>query len=68
MAVSKPDFARTKEIVEKIVKDIKNDIGIDVSIGLSYSKVLAKLANDKAKNLQKLNIDKKTYKTTICCA
>ena len=51
-----------EEIVEKIVKDIKNEIGIDVSVGLSYSKVLAKLANDKAKALQKIKIDKKTYK------
>ena len=42
-----------EEITEKIVKDIKEKIGIDVSVGLSYSKVLAKLANDKAKNLQK---------------
>ena len=51
-----------EELVEKIVKDIKNEIGIDVSVGLSYSKVLAKLANDKAKALQKIKIDKKTYK------
>ena len=51
-----------EEIVEKIVKDIKDEIGIDVSVGLSYSKTLAKLANDKAKNLQKIKIDKKTYK------
>ena len=51
-----------EEITEKIVKDIKNEIGIDVSVGLSYSKVLAKLANDKAKALQKIKIDKKTYK------
>ena len=51
-----------EEIIEKIVKDIKDEIGIDVSIGLSYSKVLSKLANDKAKNLQKLKIDRKTYK------
>lgn len=51
-----------EEIVEKIVKDIKSEIGIDVSVGLSYSKVLAKLANDKAKALQKIKIDKKTYK------
>ena len=51
-----------EEITEKIVKDIKEKIGIDVSVGLSYSKVLAKLANDKAKNLQKIKIDKKTYK------
>ncbi len=51
-----------EQIIEKIVSDIKDEIGIDVSIGLSYSKVLAKLANDKAKNLQKIKIDKKTYK------
>ncbi len=51
-----------EELVEKIVKDIKNEVGIDVSVGLSYSKVLAKLANDKAKALQKIKIDKKTYK------
>ena len=51
-----------EEIVEKIVKDIKSEIGIDVSVGLSYSKVLAKLANNKAKALQKIKIDKKTYK------
>ena len=51
-----------EEITEKIVKEIKEEIGIDVSVGLSYSKVLAKLANDKAKNLQKTMPDKKTYK------
>jgi len=51
-----------EEIIERIVKEIKDEIGIDVSVGLSYSKVLAKLANDKAKNLQKIKIDKKTYK------
>lgn len=51
-----------EEIAAKIVKEIKDEIGIDVSVGLSYSKVLAKLANDKAKNLQKIKIDKKTYK------
>ncbi|MBR1616819.1 hypothetical protein IJ670_01570 [bacterium] len=51
-----------EELCEKIIKDIKNDIGIDVSVGLSYSKVLAKLANDKAKNLQKNGIDQKSYK------
>lgn len=50
------------ELIEKIVADIKEEVGIDVSIGLSYSKVLAKLACDKAKNLQKKGIDKKTYK------
>ena len=51
-----------EEITERIVKEIKEEIGIDVSVGLSYSKVLAKLANDKAKKLQKNKIDKKTYK------
>lgn len=51
-----------EEIIERIVKEIKEEIGIDVSVGLSYSKVLAKLANDKAKKLQKNKIDKKTYK------
>ena len=51
-----------EEITERIVKEIKEEIGIDVSVGLSYSKVLAKLANDKAKKLQKIKIDKKTYK------
>ena len=40
------------ELIEKIVSDIKYDIGIDVSIGLSYSKVLAKLACEKSKNIQ----------------
>lgn len=51
-----------EDITERIVKEVKEDIGIDVSVGLSYSKVLAKLANDKAKNLQKTLPDKKTYK------
>ncbi len=51
-----------EEIIERIVKDIKDEIGIDVSVGMSYSKVLAKLANDKAKALQKTLPDKKTYK------
>ena len=51
-----------EEIIEKIVIDIKNEIGIDVSVGMSYSKVLAKLANDKAKTLQKTNPEMKTYK------
>ncbi|MBQ8634615.1 hypothetical protein IJ425_00495 [bacterium] len=51
-----------EEIAQRIVQEIKDEIGIDVSVGLSYSKVLAKLANDKAKNLQKIKIDKKTYK------
>lgn len=51
-----------EEIAQRIVKEIKEEVGIDVSVGLSYSKVLAKLANDKAKKLQKNKIDKKTYK------
>ena len=51
-----------EEICERIVQQIKDEVGIDVSVGLSYSKVLAKLANDKAKKLQKIKIDKKTYK------
>lgn len=51
-----------EEITQRIVREIKDEIGIDVSVGLSYSKVLAKLANDKAKKLQKNKIDKKTYK------
>lgn len=50
-----------EELVKKIVYDIKNEVGIDVSVGLSYSKVLAKLANDKSKNIQKTLPDKKTY-------
>ena len=50
-----------EEIIKRIVDEIKEEIGIDVSVGLSYSKVLAKLANDKAKTLQKNKIDKKTY-------
>ncbi len=49
------------EIAQKIVFDIKNEIGIDVSVGLSYSKVLAKLASDKSKNIQKINPELKTY-------
>ncbi len=51
-----------EKICERIIKEIKDEIGIDVSVGLSYSKVLAKLANDKAKDLQKIKIDKKNYK------
>ena len=51
-----------EEITERIVSEIKEEIGIDVSVGLSYSKVLAKLANDKAKNLQKTLPNQKTYK------
>lgn len=50
-----------QQIVKKIVKEVKNEVGIDVSIGLSYSKVLAKLASDKSKNLQKLGSSEKTY-------
>lgn len=50
-----------EDIIKKIVADIKNEIGIDVSVGLSYSKVLAKLANDKSKNLQKTMPELKTY-------
>ena len=51
-----------EEIIEKIRLDIKNDIGIDVSIGLSYSKTLAKLACEKAKELNKKNPQIGTYK------
>ena len=55
-----------EDIIKKIVKDIKDEVGIDVSVGLSYSKVLAKLACEKTKNLQKTLkdelIDIKTYK------
>ena len=51
-----------EEIIEKIRLEIKNDIGIDVSIGLSYSKTLAKLACEKAKELNKKNPDIGTYK------
>ncbi len=51
-----------EEIIKKIVSDVKNEIGIDVSVGLSYSKVLAKLANDKSKTIQKTLPDYKTYK------
>lgn len=54
------------EIIEKIVIDIKEEIGIDVSVGLSYSKVLAKLACEKAKSIQKNlkseDIKLRTYK------
>ena len=50
-----------EDIIKKIVYYIKNEIGIDVSVGLSYSKVLAKLANDKSKNLQKTMPEAKTY-------
>ena len=55
-----------EDIIKKIAEDIKIEIGIDVSVGLSYSKVLAKLACEKTKNLQKTLkdefINKKTYK------
>ena len=51
-----------EEIIEKIRKDIKEDIGIDVSIGLSYSKTLAKLACEKAKELNKKDSSIGTYK------
>ena len=51
-----------EEIIEKIRLDIKNDIGIDVSIGLSYSKTLAKLACEKAKEINKKNPKIGTYK------
>ncbi len=51
-----------EEIIEKIRLDIKNDIGIDVSIGLSYSKTLAKLACEKAKEINKKNPKVGTYK------
>lgn len=51
-----------EEIIEKIRKDIKEDIGIDVSIGLSYSKTLAKLACEKAKELNKKDPLIGTYK------
>ena len=50
------------EIIEKIRKDIKEEIGIDVSIGLSYSKTLAKLACEKAKELNKKDSSIGTYK------
>lgn len=51
-----------EEIIEKIRKDIKEEIGIDVSIGLSYSKTLAKLACEKAKELNKKDSSIGTYK------
>lgn len=51
-----------EELIEKIVKDIQLETGIPVTVGMSYSKVLAKLANDKAKALQKQNPDIRTYK------
>jgi len=46
-----------QELIQKIVLDIKEEIGIDVSIGLSYSKVLAKLACEKTKEKQKNTLD-----------
>lgn len=51
-----------EEIIERITKTIKEEIGIPVTVGMSYSKILAKLANDKAKALQKSMPDKFTYK------
>lgn len=51
-----------EELIEKIVKDIEFETGVPVSVGMSYSKVLAKLANDKAKALQKQNPNIRTYK------
>jgi len=55
-----------EDLIKKIVKEVKNDTGIDVSVGLSYSKVLAKLACEKTKNLQKTLkadfVEQKTYK------
>ena len=51
-----------EEIIERIVVDIFAETGIPVSVGMSYSKVLAKLANDKAKSLQKSMPDRRTYK------
>ena len=54
------------ELIEKIVRDIKYEVGIDVSIGLSYSKVLAKLACEKSKknqlNYPETTPKQKTYK------
>lgn len=51
-----------EEIAEKIRKEIKEDIGIDVSIGLSYTKTLAKLASEKAKEINKKDPSIGTYK------
>lgn len=51
-----------EQIIEKIRREIKEDIGIDVSIGLSYSKTLAKLACQKAKELNKKDPNIGTYK------
>lgn len=38
-----------EELISKIKNDIQNEIGISVSVGLANSKVLAKVATDKAK-------------------
>lgn len=38
-----------EELIFKIKKDIQSEIGISVSVGLANSKVLAKIATDKAK-------------------
>ncbi len=38
-----------EELILKIKTDIKDKIGIDVSVGLANSKILAKIATDKAK-------------------
>lgn len=38
-----------EELILKIKNDIQNEIGISVSVGLANSKVLAKVATDKAK-------------------
>lgn len=40
------------EIAQMIRQEVKDEVDIPVSIGLSSSKSLAKLASDKAKNLQ----------------
>ena len=51
-----------EDLIKKIRNDIKEEIGIDVSIGLSYSKTLAKLACEKAKELNKIDPKIGTYK------
>ncbi len=38
-----------RELAKKIKEDIENNIGLSVSVGISYSKILAKLATHKAK-------------------
>ncbi len=38
-----------KELAEKIKKDIETNIGLNVSVGIANSKILAKIANHKAK-------------------